>query len=251
MKRKFTACMVAVFFAPIIAFAQTSPASAGPGSLTVTSTPPGAEVILQGQAEITGVTPTTFRFPLVGEYKMVVRKYGYERFTTRLTVDPTRDMNFDVRLSPKTRAKAALRSLVIPGWGQRYMDHSGKGVLFHFLAASSVAAFLIANSDFNDKFDTYETRQADYQKALDKGASYTELERLQGQVKSANSEARDAEDVRRITIGAVAGVWALNVIDALLFSPEQTGTFNIKGNEVSIAPDPNLQGVKIAFTAHF
>jgi hypothetical protein len=204
------------------------------GGLTVTTSPPGAEVLLQGDASVAAITPTTFSQTLIGDYAVTVKRYGYEKYTTHVNLDPSKLMSLQISLTPKTRLKAAARSLFIPGWGQRYTEQKGKTFVFNLLAAGSVATYFVTNKRFHDKYDIFVSRRNEYDSASSSGASYLQLRALQQSMADAQRTAYDAENVRRFSIGAVVGVWGLNLLDALLFFPEDHGSLTIKG--VSISP---------------
>ena len=218
-------------------------------NLTVRTSPPGAEAHLEGEADLTAVTPAVFNYPLIGEYKLTINKHGYERYRTTLVLDPNQPSALDVELTPKTGVKAALRSAFIPGWGQYYGDQKTKGFAFGMMFAGAVAFFAIADHDLTNKENDYESRLRDYDNARAEGATYSELLRLHKTMADAQKRAYDAEDVRRISIGVVAGVWGLNVLDALLFTPTDKATFSVKG--LSIGPSPDLQSVNITLTKAF
>ena len=103
-KRIFLAVLlIAVMFVwPVTA--QTS------GGVVVTTSPPGAEVVLRGDAVVSGVSPVFFQQGLIGVYQVEIRRHGYENYTTQVTLDPTRQFDLEINLSPKTRLKAAARS---------------------------------------------------------------------------------------------------------------------------------------------
>lgn len=214
--------------------------------LTVRSSPPGADVLLEGEVTVAGVSPTTFEQTLMGDFKVTVKKYLYEKYTTHVTLDPSKQLALDVNLSPKNRFKAAARSLFIPGWGQRYGEQKGKGSLFLFLAAGSVASYFIADHDFDKKYDRYELRKQEYDSAKADGASYDELVVRHQAWENAQQKAYDAEDIRRITIGVAVGVWGLNVLDALIFFPENRGEITVKG--VSVTPTATGQSFGLVLT---
>lgn len=240
-KRIFASILIFSFIVAATVAAQ-QPGSTG---LVVRTTPPGAEVMLEGEAVVTGISPTFFQQQLIGEYKVKVKKYGYENYSTKVILDPTKQMEIAIKLSPKTRFKAAARSLFIPGWGQRYADEKLKGYAFTVLAAGAITGYLIANEDFNDKYDTYESRLDTFDEARRSGASYAELRTLQQQLADAQSTAYDAENLRRIMIGTVIGVWALNLVDALFFFPSDGATFSVKGLSVSPSADGKTFGLTL------
>jgi len=230
---------------PLLVSAQVS---TGEG-LTVVTTPPGAEVALKGEASVSGLSPITFTYSLLGEYSLIVKKYGYEDYKTRLMLDPARPQQISVELSPKTGFKAALRSMIIPGWGQRYADRKTKGFVFSVLFVGASLALLDNASKFQDREDEYLARLGEYDAAVGRGASIDELTRYHATLVEAQQQAYDAEDDRRIVAGVVAGVWGLNVLDALLFAPRERATFSIKG--IAVVPSADAQGVRLTLFRAF
>lgn len=221
--------------------AQSSP----PGNLTVRSNPPGADVLVRGEASATGITPVTFQYPLIGAYELKIQKHGFETYRTRMALDPAKQMVVDVRLSPKTRFKAAARSVFVPGWGQRYAEQKTKGFLLHLMAAGAVTAFVVTDHNFNDKFDRFETLQTQYDSALIAHAPNDEMQSRLSALNDAQKKAYDAENARRISIGSVAAVWAIGVLDAILFTPEEKATFSVKGVALEPAVDTKSFGLRL------
>jgi hypothetical protein len=227
--------------------AQTGTAS-GSG-IVVRSSPPGAEVILKGDALVSGVTPATFRYPLVGEYELTVKRPGYDRYRTHVILDPSQQMQMDIQLSRKTGIKAAIRSMFIPGWGQWYTEQRTRGFAFSLLFAGAVTTYLVADHRFDDKEETFIQRRTEYDHALGGGASRAELVWRHDALTSAQDDAYDAEDTRRLTIGCVAGVWGLNILDALLFTPRENAIFSVKG--ISVAPSTGADYAGITLSSRF
>ncbi len=244
LKRILAICL-AMLALPLGAFAQQSNQETG---VAVVSDPPGAEVVLDGEATITGVSPVQFNQPLIGDYTLRVKRRGWETYTTHLVLDPTKQLNVNVNLSPKTRFKAGVRSFVIPGWGQKYTDQNGKAWLFATLAVGAGVAYLVADNQFDHKYDTYEARLRDYDSIAVDGTQ-PELQAAWNRLRSAQDKAYDAENVRRATIGAVIGVWAVNMLDVLFFFPDERGTFSIKG--VAIAPEASMDKVGVTLSTNF
>ncbi len=245
LKRILTTVLGSFCLAPLLVFAQTSP----PGSLTVQSSPQGAEVVLSGDAVLSGVTPTTFVQTLIGEYRVTLTRHGYEKYTTRITGDPSKAMGLDVRLTPKSRFKAAARSVLIPGWGQRYSEEKGKGLLYTALAAGAALCYFIADDKFSRDYDRYQDQLHKYDSSKAAGATYQTLAALHTNLGNAQQKAYDAEQVRRMTIGAVVGIWGLNVLDALLFFPEDHSTFSVKG--VSLSPSTSSGTLGMTLSKRF
>ena len=218
------------------------------GGLTVTSNPDGALVTLTGDAIITGVTPTKFQQTLIGLYKITIDRYGYERYNTKVVLDPSKQMEINIQLTPKTRFKSAVRSLVIPGWGQRYSNQKYKGLVYTFFATASVFGYFAADKDFDTKFNRFKETQAEYD-ALETSGSQTELEALLPRLLFEQDRAYDAENTRRVAIGAAIAVWSISILDALFFFPEEKGTFKVKN--VTLTPQTNLQNVGLNLSYNF
>ena len=234
----------------MLCLAITSRAQSGPsGGLTVVTTPPGAQVTLDGEADLSGISPITFTYPAIGEYKLRISKRGYEGYATRILLDPSKPQQVAVELSPKTAAKAALRSALIPGWGQRYTERKGKGFLFSTLFIGAGVTLVATHMEFTDRRDDYYARLADYDRAVNHGASYDELSSLHADLAQAQDRAYDAESHRKIATVVTIGVWGLNVIDALLSSPGERATFSIKG--LTVAPSSGDGSVGVTLSRAF
>ena len=244
MKRTLIAVAL-ISLLPVIGLTQPSAS----GSLTVVTTPPGAEVELEGEAELSGVAPVTFGYPLIGEYTVTVRKHGYENYRTRLVLDPSQPQQLSVDLSPKTGGKAALRSALIPGWGQFYTEQKTKSFLFGAAFVGAVIAFVDVNDKFDTKQNEYLRRLGLYEDVQSGGGTFDDLSSKYQAMVLARQEAYDAENDRRVAIAAVAGIWGLNVLDALLFTPDERGTFSVKG--LSVTPTTDNSGVGVNLSLAF
>ncbi len=215
------------------------------GDFTVRSTPEGARVIISGDVVVSGITPARFRHLLIGDYKVVLRKYGYESYSTRVVLDPTKQMEIDIRLAPKTRLKAAVRSLFIPGWGQKYTDQRAKGYIFGALTIGSVLAYLVADDEFDYRYDLFLEQRSLFDSLLDQG-NIEDLRRAKLELDKTQEDAYDAENVRRATIVTAIAIWGINLLDILFFYPEQRATFSIKGLAVAPTADPDRVGLTLS-----
>jgi len=185
------------------------------GNLTVISSPPGTAVTLEGEYDVAGVTPVTFGQELQGVYKLKAYRGGYENYETELVLAGRTPQTVEFEMVPKTRFKAAFRSLVVPGWGQMYNGQKFRGALYTFGTAASLVALLVTDQDFRDKRDEYN----DLLEAYNNTRSVDGKSRLWPQVVDAQQDAYDAETTRRVALGVTAFIWAFNVIDAAVFFP--------------------------------
>jgi hypothetical protein len=241
ISKRILKAILAAFVLPFLVKAQGS----AEGDVTIRSLPEGAQVTLSGAVTVSGVTPARFQQLLIGDYKLTLKKYGYETYTGRMVLDPTKRMEVDVKLSPKTRFKAGIRSLVIPGWGQKYTEQNTKGILFAALALGSAAAYLAADHRFDDKLEIYQNKLRRYDSLYYNGA-IEDLRRLKPELDAAQNDAYDAENIRRIAIGMTVAVWTLNMIDVLFFFPEERATFTVKGLAIHPTADFKTLGVQVA-----
>lgn len=225
---------------PLTLFAQQSG-----GGFTVNSNPSGAEVLLKGDLIISGVSPVSFTQGIQGQYRVLVRKYGYETYKSSVYLQPEKQMNLSVQLKPKTRFKALSRSFLIPGWGQYYSEQKFKGGCFFTLTVGAVAAFFIADADYDNKILHYENTLDRYQRAT----LYDEKRNLFQELSTARKDAYDAENFRRITIGVAIAVWGLNLLDLLFSFPEENGSYSV--NSLTVEPDLNHGGATLLWSYRF
>ncbi len=213
--------------------------------LIVSTNPSGAKVILDGDITIDGLSPIGFPGELQGKYKMTIREDGYETFRKTMFLSPDNPMDLTFSLKPKTRFKATMRSMIIPGWGQMYSGRTGKGFFFTVLAAGAAGYYFMTDNNFSEKLDDYDRVNSQYNRAT------TEAEKalLYSLLGSAKQEAYDAENKRAIAIGGMIGVWGLNLIDALFFFPKKKGDLPVKN--LTIKPDPEQGGAQIVFSYRF
>ena len=234
---------VVLFLLPLTSFSQNSQSV-----LTVNSVPAGAEAVLEGAVKVTGITPSTFKQRLVGNYKLKISLSGYETFKTDVAIDPTRHFEINATLNPRSKFKALVKSVVVPGWGQTYLERKKKGRMFTFLTAGSVLAYYLIDKDFDDKYDYYLQKIHEYDSVAVSG-DINDLRIVKTKLDDAQNDAYDAENLRRISIGVVAGIYGMNILDVLLFSPIEKQTVAIKG--FSLAPSSYKDGVKLTLSKKF
>ncbi|MEW6015774.1 MAG: PEGA domain-containing protein [Candidatus Zixiibacteriota bacterium] len=215
------------------------------GGLSVDTSPSGAEVKVAGAVTVSGLTPIKFMQGLEGNFKVTIRKYGYDTYKSSVFLQAGREVNLTVKLKPKTRFKAAARSLFIPGWGQAYTEQKTKGFVFALLAVGTIGYYFRTDSDFNDDNDRYDSLLRDYNTA----GSFEEKERLYPVLQDARKTAYDSENKRRIAIGAAIAAWGINLIDVLFFFPEEKGSTLV--NSITVQPDLKSGGATVALTHRF
>jgi len=121
--------------APYTASAQDA------GNVIINSNPQGAVVKLIGEMTLSGITPVKFDRSLSGKYKIEVVREGFEKYRSVTYFTEKQASQLDIKLTPKTRAKAFVRSMIIPGWGQKYYGNSTKAG-FYLLIFGTLSALI-------------------------------------------------------------------------------------------------------------
>jgi len=212
--------------------------------VTIASRPSGCTVHILGEIELVTTTPATIMEELRGTYLVSATRPGYETWKQQVTFSPGTLRKLTIELSPRTRVKAAVRSLFIPGWGQYYSGEKSRSALWGVtLAASGIVAGVFEvryrdrKSDWEDGRDLFDQAQTYAEKEARKDVGYALQER-----------AYDAESDRRLAWGIVAGVWAINVLDAFIFFPEER---ELIGVPLTISPAKDGSGSLATFTFTF
>lgn len=189
--------------------------------ITITTSPPGATVYLRGELDLVANTPASLPANITGRYKAEITRPGYETWKGDLTFVPGSSNNVAVELSKKTRMKAMLRSLFIPGWGQVYSGEKFRGYLITSSVIVTAGAIFYLDRNFDKKLN-------DYNKALAEYNSATAIEErivLKSFMDERQRDAYVAETDRNTALAIGAALWAYNVLDALLFFPESDAYF--------------------------
>ncbi len=217
----------------------TSAQNAADATVTVTSNPSGATVMLAGDMTVAGVTPTTFSQRLAGYFKITAYRDGYETYNSSILLSGRDATTLDIKLKPKTRVKAALRSIVIPGWGQRYYGAKGKGALMFAGTLVGAATAGIMHLRFDDKRDDY----FDFLALYNAERSVPVKQSMLNELYERQKDAYDAERSRNIVGAVVAGIWVYSVLDAMLFFPDYG--ISISGANLSVAPEYDGDAIKL------
>lgn len=194
--------------------------------LNIISNPSGATVHLKGEYTLIVTAPASLNQKLNGEYKVRAFKRGYEKWSSRVWFGERNPRQLVIGLEPKTRIKAGMRSLLIPGWGQFYCEEKGKGFIMSISTLGAVAAYVFADNDYSNKYDDYNWAK----NQLNNAGNIEDRKRYKQLLDERQREAYDAENLRNVTLGIAIGVWAYNFLDAVLFFPYGQEQFLASGN---------------------
>lgn len=193
-------------------------------SVIIRSDPPGAMLYFKGENSFIGVTPFNIKPNLTGRYQIMAVKPGYEKSKVEYYFKGTEKGVLRLRLTPKTPFKAGIRSLIFPGWGQRYSERRKMGT-FLSLAQAGVGIFtFISHNDYEKAYDEYKSALSDYEQ-------YKKISGLRDQywdiVVRKHKSANDAFDERQVWLYITGGLWLYNFLDSIFFFPSfDRGVFN-------------------------
>lgn len=220
------------------------------GGVVITSAPPGAVVELAGEHVFRGVTPWRLDRGLSGTYEVHAYKDGYEKWEGYALVSSTRRDSVFIELIKKTPAQAALRSGIVPGWGQFYTDKKTKGTLFFLAEAAALGVVFYADvkrtnaqGDYNEAYRIYQNPNND---ADEIDIAYAEVQRR-------FDDLSKWHDYRRRWAYVAAAVWLANVLDAAFLSSDSGGTSYSElpvgetGFFASLEPDRATAGFAVRF----
>lgn len=215
------------------------------GNVLINTDPQGSLVRLTGELTLSGVSPVKFDRSLSGRYQIEVVREGYERYRDAAYFSETQSSQIDIKLIPKTRTKAFLRSLIVPGWGQRYSGNKTKSAAFAVGTFASLAGYLFVKGDYDSKVDDYNARK----KAFEDATLWSDLPQLEAQLIDAQRKANDAEDVVNIVTVVTAGIYAFNLLDSFLFFPEFDKFTEYKA--ITAVPDIGIDNVGVRLSVNF
>jgi hypothetical protein len=228
------------FAAQAPAFAQKNGKDRS-GRLTITSRPIGALVYMIGEYEFIGRTPFIIPYALYGRYNIKVNKRGYESINSFYRFTATR-RGISIRLKPKKAGKAFFRSSLFPGWGQFYSERKFMGSVY--VGATAAAFTVLAVNQHR-----YRVAQFAYQNALARtnrqGVSFEEQQLAIEALQDALLRLDSKKDARNTSLYVALGVWAINILDSVLFFPNYANDIEFF-QKIGLRADPRQNSVSLA-----
>jgi hypothetical protein len=198
-----------------IGWFATVHAQEAPGLLEIQILPPGTAVELLGPQNTLTASPNAIVRPQAGWYKLKASCRGFEDFKQTLYIDAQSPTSISGTLSAKSRWKAGARSVFIPGWGHYYSNRTARGVVFTLATVGMAVGYYFFDAHADNRLEQYEDLREDY----DEAGSVAEQEALLPAVEEALNDAYNA-DRNRVAWGYLTvGVWAYQIIDAVVFFP--------------------------------
>lgn len=218
--------------------AATPPTPPPAGSLTVHSRPAGASIRFAPPQSLVGRAPVTVQRGPTGRFKLAGSAPGYETRRRTVTLAPGVTDTLWMTLVPKHPLKAAMRSLVLPGWGQLYDEHTGHAWVMGLAAAGTATALTVTHIQYRDKVDLLAELDLRY------AQNPTPSNRLIRN--AAEAEVERSRDARQLAFVATAGAWGLNVLDALVFGARRSSPLAF-----IVEPGAGAAGARVFAQARF
>jgi hypothetical protein len=236
---------------PILVFVPAPPGLAqdqnSAEGIVFMSAPEGTTIRLNGAFKFAGKTPFTISQRLIGPYSIHATKRGYE--SKRITLEFNREISRSVviDLQPLSPAKAAFRSTLLPGWGQHYKGSTGRGIFFGSITLSAAAGTLITYSNYRSDRNARDQAEQTYRQSLN-GGNIGEAQLALSNWQAKQSQAEDSQNQYQRALAITAGLWMLNVLDALLMPPKPGPASKEKpAVATSLSFDESKIGLQIKF----
>ncbi|MCX6132222.1 MAG: caspase family protein [Ignavibacteriales bacterium] len=186
------------------------------GYVSVVGVPSDAEVLIDGKK--IGLGPLVRHDALPGSHALEVRTSDPALGASReVVIVNRRESKLEVRLG-QFNPYPALRSAVIPGLGQIINGSIAKGFMFLGGTLGAGAYVVLTHLDYTDQVGKYNSLVTAYASA----ASVDEATTKRGEMLRQFTVVEDAKKMRLIAAGATAGLYLLNLLDALLFDAKQS-----------------------------
>ena len=131
--------------------------------------------------------------------------------------------------------RAAFRSFLVPGAGQRYMGEDTRGNFFFTLTAAAAAGAALVH----DEFLTARRDQSDAQRRFDAADTEDEIQATRAVLEEAAGEVDEKQTLRWALVGAAAGVHLWNVLDAFGLGDR----YDLP--ELTMTPTPETEGFAV------
>jgi hypothetical protein len=243
-----------ILFQPQLAASQTfsealtskaANGTAADARIQILTRPIGALVFLEGEYSMAGRTPYTITHFLSGVYHIRATKMGYENWSTDYTFNGRGDDKLTIKLKPKTRVKAIIRSAVFPGRGQAYADQRTKGFLISLAQLSAVGFSVYENFRYDDALNDYRTALRRFQAQQNSQDGQGDLI---AQVRATKAALDDAYERRKRWLIITGSIYLYNLIDAAAFFPSyHRGDLDVS---VTLEPQPDASGAAIGLNVN-
>ena len=182
--------------------------------LSISGNPVGAKITLDNKN--IGIMPIKNVIVSLGQYNLDIKLSGYEDGKYWVKFAAAENKVLRINLTLKSKPKAMLRSLVFPGLGQKYSEHTVRAIIFPLLELAAIGGAVWANNEFTNAANLYTQSKQDYINAITEDEINLSRTEMDKKYKTATAK----RDQRTLIIGAAAGIWIWNVIDTAIWGPK-------------------------------
>ncbi|MFC1608036.1 PEGA domain-containing protein [Candidatus Latescibacterota bacterium] len=211
--------------------------------ISITGNPDDALISINRKT--TGRTPILNKMIPLGNNKIRIKKIGYEDYTENIRTRKGNPYQLNYILSPKTRKRTFMKSLVFPGSGQRYAEYKGKGYIITLLQLATIAGVVettIMSMDAQDKYDEAKEAYSNSGSQDEFSANFAIMEDKYDDTKSAHT-------LQLISAGAALAVYLYNLYDAAFTEPRTEDKFS--WNSLRIEPKIATDNSSISISMRF
>jgi hypothetical protein len=213
--------------------------------IQILTRPIGALVFLEGEYSMVGRTPCTITHFLHGTYHIRATKPGYENWSTHYAFNGQGEDKLTIKLKPKTRLKAVMRSALVPGWGQVYADQRYKGFLISLLQFSAAGFLIYEDFRYTESLDDYRAALQDLRALQNQQDAQGDLV---ARVRAAKADLDDTYTRRRRWLIVAGSIYLYNLLDTALFFPSyQRGDLGIS---LTLDPRPGASDAAIGLNVN-
>ncbi len=183
-----------------------------------------------------------------GRYTVEVGIPGYEKL-------PPFDLNIDSsmvypltlpHLVPKTKTKAFMRSVILPGWGQRYFEQPRKSIGIGSSALTAALFCLYNQMEYNRLSADYDQAVADYQNSI------TDLDTRANHMLNIYDQLSANQRHSNVGVVLLGGVYAWNLVDIFIATPfNKSGSFSQSNIEPEVKVGITPTGAQLKIGINF
>ena len=216
------------------------------GILSFSNLPRNSFISIDG--ELIGSTPLENINLEQGRYTVEVGIPGYEKI-------PPFDLNIDSsmvypltlpHLVPKTKTKAFMRSVILPGWGQRYFEQPRKSIGIGSSAFTAALFCLYKQMEYNRLSADYDQAVLDYQNSI------TDLDTRANHMLNIYDQLSANQRHTNVGVVLLGGVYAWNLVDIFMTTPfNKSGSFSQSNIEPEVKAGITPYGAQLKIGINF
>lgn len=221
------------------------------GRLVIFTDPPDAEVFLDGKR--LGKSPQIVKAQPTGTYEVILKMSGYGEVRKTVEVKYKEEVKIDEKITRtayiakmKRKKKTLIISTFAPGMGQTIASkQTAKGILYFAAFAGTSYLAYDSYSKYTDAESAYNTASENYLTATFQTTADAEFAAMQ----SAYDDMESFDSQHKMFLMATGGIWAWNMIDALIWGGGKAETFshNLGDSEIQFTALYNRIGLTVKF----